>query len=79
MNRALALALLVLAGLPVAAAIFGVDTLAEGDMNGMNPIGDMAQMAGTNVFIPEHLVFGLVVGVLYALSLRSTTKATVNA
>lgn len=66
-------------GLPVAAGIFGVDALGEGDMKGMNPIGDMAQMAGTNVFIPEHLVFGIILGLLYALSIRANTKATVNA
>jgi hypothetical protein len=65
--------------LPVAAGIFGVDALGEGDMKGMNPISDMAEMAGTNVFIPEHLVFGIILGVLYALSLRTSTKTTVNA
>lgn len=61
-------------GLPVAAAIFGVDALGEGDMKGMNPIGDMAQMAGTNVFIPEHLVFGIVLGLLFALIRRSSSR-----
>lgn len=65
-------------GLPIAASIFGVDDLAMGDMKGMNPIADMAEMAGTNVFIPEHLVFGVVLAVLYSLS-RSRSAATVNA
>lgn len=66
-------------GLPVAAAIFGVDSIAEGDMSGMNPIGDMAEMAGTNVFLPEHLVFGIILGLLYALSIRTRARETVNA
>lgn len=58
------------AGLPLAAAIFGVDNLAEGAMAGVNPIADMAEMAGWGVFLSEHLLFGLVTGLLIAASLR---------
>ena len=57
-------------GLPLAAAVFGVDDLGEGAMSGMNPIADMAEMAGWGVFFPEHLVFGLLTGLLIAAGLR---------
>ncbi len=56
-------------GLPLAASIFGVDDLAEGPMAGMNSIADMAEMAGW-VFFSEHLLFGLVTGLLIAAGLR---------
>lgn len=57
-------------GLPLAAAIFGVRDLADGPMAGMNPIADMAEMAGWGVFFTEHLLFGLVAGLLIAVGLR---------
>jgi len=57
-------------GLPVASAIFGVEDLAEGPMAGMNAIADMAEMAGWGVFFSEHLVFGVVTGLLIAAGLR---------
>jgi hypothetical protein len=57
-------------GLPLAAAIFGVDDLKMGEMAGKNPIGDMAEMAGWGVFFTEHLVFGLVAALLIAGGLR---------
>ena len=57
-------------GLPLAASIFGVDDLAEGPMAGMNSIADMAEMAGWGVFFSEHLLFGLVTGLLIAAGLR---------
>lgn len=57
-------------GLPLAAAIFGVDDFAGGPMAGMNAIADMAEMAGWGVFFSEHLVFGLVTGLLIAAGLR---------
>lgn len=57
-------------GLPLAAAIFGVGDLAGGAMAGMNPIADMAEMAGWGVFFTEHLLFGLVTGLLVAAGLR---------
>jgi hypothetical protein len=60
-------------GLPLAAAVFGVGDLAEGDMAGMNPIADMAEMAGWGTFVAEHLVFGLVLGLL--LAARSSREA----
>lgn len=49
-------------GLPVAAALFD-----SGDQ-----ITDMAEMAGWGTFIGEHLVFGLVLGLLVALAARRT-------
>lgn len=58
-------------GLPLAASIFGVDDLGEGPMAGMNSIADMAEMAGWGVFFTEHLVFGLVAGLLIAAGLRN--------
>lgn len=57
-------------GLPLAASIFGVDDLGEGPMAGMNSIADMAEMAGWGVFFTEHLLFGLVTGLLIAAGLR---------
>ncbi len=45
-------------GLPVAAAIFD-----SGD-----PIANMAEMAGWGTFVVEHLLFGLVLGLLLALA-----------
>lgn len=57
-------------GLPLAAAVLGVDDLGEGAMAGMNPIADMAEMAGWGVFFPEHLFFGLVTALLIAAGLR---------
>ena len=57
-------------GLPLAAEIFGVDDLAEGAMAGMNSIADMAEMAGWGVFFSEHLLFGLVTGLVLAAGLR---------
>ena len=57
-------------GLPLAASIFGVDDLAEGPMAGMNSIADMAEMAGWGIFFSEHLLFGLVTGLLIAAGLR---------
>ncbi|MFC5731263.1 MULTISPECIES: hypothetical protein [Nocardioides] len=59
-----------LVGLPLAASIFGVGDLGEGPMAGMNPIADMAAMAGWGVFFSEHLLFGLVTGLLIAAGLR---------
>lgn len=57
-------------GLPLAAAVFGVDDLAEGPMAGKNPIADMAEMAGWGTFVAEHLVFGLVLGLLVVAGVR---------
>lgn len=54
------------AGLPLAAAIFD-----SGD-----PIKNMAEMAGWGTFIIEHLLFGLVLGVLVALGIRKTAVAS---
>lgn len=51
-------------GLPIAAAIFD-----SGD-----PIKDMAAMAGWSTFIIEHLLFGLVLGVLVALARTTSTS-----
>lgn len=61
-------------GLPLAAAVFGVDDLAEGPMAGMNPIADMAEMAGWGTFVVEHLVFGLVIGLLVAADVRKSSS-----
>jgi hypothetical protein len=49
-------------GLPVAAAVF----------DSGNQITDMAEMAGWGTFVIEHLVFGLVLGVLLAIRRGST-------
>lgn len=57
-------------GLPLAAAVFGVDAFADGPMAGMNAIADMAEMAGWGVFFTEHVLFGLVAGLLIAAGLR---------
>ncbi|WP_206051097.1 hypothetical protein [Nocardioides speluncae] len=54
------------AGLPLAAAVFD-----SGD-----PIKNMAEMAGWGTFIIEHLLFGLVLGVLVALGNRKTAAAS---
>lgn len=56
-------------GLPLAAAVFGA-----GD-----PIADMAQMAGWGTFIVEHVLFGLVLGILTAKWLSSRTGRTIQA
>jgi hypothetical protein len=50
-------------GLPLAAALFG-----SGD-----PIANMAQMAGWGTFIIEHLLYGLVLGLLVALDRRRSS------
>jgi hypothetical protein len=55
-------------GLPVAAAIF-----SSGDQ-----ITHMAKMAGWTTFFVEHLVYGLVLGVLFGL-VRGRRAATVTA
>ncbi len=52
-------------GLPIAAAIFG-----SGD-----PIKNMAEMAGWGTFVVEHLVYGLVLGVLVALFRTKTAPS----
>ncbi|QYJ05700.1 hypothetical protein KUV85_08480 [Nocardioides panacisoli] len=57
-------------GLPLAAAVFGVSDLAEGGMAGMNPIADMPEMAGWGTFLAEHVLFGVVTGLLVAAGLR---------
>lgn len=57
-------------GLPVAAAIFGVDEIGSGTFAGDNPIADMPEVAGWGTFTIEHLVFGLVLGLLFAVSDR---------
>ncbi|WP_197687716.1 MULTISPECIES: hypothetical protein [unclassified Nocardioides] len=49
--------------LPIAAAVFG-----SGD-----PIENMAEMAGWGTFIVEHLIFGVVLGVLVAVTARTRT------
>jgi len=67
---ALVFAISAFIGLPLAAAIFGVDDIAAGPMAGMNPIADMAEMAGRGVFFTEHLLFGVVAAVLIATGLR---------
>lgn len=56
------------AGLPLAAALFD-----SGD-----PIANMAEMAGWGVFVSEHLLFGGVLGALYAATGRraASTVAT---
>ncbi|GAB3166393.1 hypothetical protein GCM10027059_25380 [Myceligenerans halotolerans] len=51
--------------LPVVAALLGV-----GDTEMGNPIADMATMAGWGTFTIEHLVYGLVLGLLTAAGLR---------
>ncbi len=48
-------------GLPIAASLFG----------GGEPISDMPTMVGWSTFTIEHLIFGVVVGVGYALAVRS--------
>lgn len=53
------------AGLPLAAAIFDA-----GD-----PIKNMAEMAGWGTFVIEHLLYGLVLGVLLAFSGRIVRPA----
>jgi hypothetical protein len=53
-------------GLPVAAALFD-----SGDQ-----VTDMAEMAGWGTFVVEHLIYGLVVGVLLALFARRRTSPT---
>ncbi|MDQ4055118.1 MAG: hypothetical protein M3237_20815 [Actinomycetota bacterium] len=55
-------------GLPVAAAVFD-----SGDQ-----ITDMAEMAGWGTFFIEHLIYGLVLGVLLAISRRPTPTASHN-
>lgn len=57
------------AGLPIAAAIFG-----SGE-----PISDMAEVAGWGTFTIEHLLFGLVLGLLVALDRRRLSPATTDA
>lgn len=57
-------------GLPLAAAIVGVGDLPDG-----NPIADMAQMAGWGVFLTEHLLFGLVLGVVVAFGMARGAAA----
>jgi hypothetical protein len=52
-------------GLPLAAALFD-----SGD-----PIENMAEMAGWGTFVIEHLLYGLVLGLLVALD-RARTRAT---
>ncbi len=54
--------------LPVAAAIFD-----SGD-----PVENMAEMAGWGVFIGEHLLFGLVLGVVVALASKKQTAASLD-
>jgi hypothetical protein len=50
-------------GLPIAAALFG-----SGDQ-----IANMAQMAGWGTFIIEHLLYGLILGLLVALDRRRSS------
>lgn len=57
-------------GLPVAAAVFGVDDVGGGMFAGDNPIADMPELVGWGTFTIEHMVFGLVLGLLYAVSDR---------
>lgn len=52
--------------LPIAAGIFGVEPLAMGPAAGKTPVADMASMAGWATWLPEHLVFGLVLGLVVA-------------
>jgi hypothetical protein len=52
-------------GLPVAAALFD-----SGDQ-----ISDMAEMAGWGTFVIEHLLFGLVLGILVAVA-RTRSRTT---
>lgn len=52
--------------LPLAAAVFG----------GGDPISGMAAMAGWGTFIGEHLLFGVVLGVLVAAAWRRSASAT---
>jgi hypothetical protein len=54
-------------GLPLAAAIFD-----SGD-----PIENMAEMAGWGTFVIEHLLYGLVLGLLVALDRARTRTASV--
>jgi hypothetical protein len=53
-------------GLPIAAALFG-----SGDQ-----IANMAEMAGWSTFIIEHLLYGLVLGLLVALDRRRSSAVT---
>jgi hypothetical protein len=53
-------------GLPVAAALFD-----SGDQ-----ITDMAEMAGWGTFVIEHLIYGLVLGALLAMSRHPTPAAS---
>lgn len=55
--------------LPLAAAVFG-----SGDA-----IKDMAQLAGWGTFIVEHLLFGLVLGVVTALGRRAGARVPEHA
>ena len=53
-------------GLPVAAALFG-----SGDQ-----IANMAEMAGWGTFVIEHLLYGLVLGLLVGLDRRRSSAVT---
>ena len=53
-------------GLPIAARIFG----------GGKPISDMAKIVGWGHFTVEHLIFGMVLGLIYSLSI--SRKSTTN-
>lgn len=61
--------------LPLASAIFGVGDFVEGPMSGKNPVADMAEMAGWGVFVSEHLLFGLVVGLVVFAGIRKKAAA----
>lgn len=63
---ALVLAFSVYVGLPLAAEVFD-----SGDQ-----ITDMGEMAGWDVFVPEHLVFGLVAGLVLAALARRTSPGS---
>lgn len=64
---ALVFAVTAFAGLPLAASVFG-----SGD-----PITNMAEMAGWGVFLVEHLVFGLTLGLLVrTFASRTRTSRT---
>ena len=68
---ALVFAVSTFVGLPLAASIFGVEDFAGGPMEGVNPVADMAEMAGWGVFFTEHLLFGVVAALILAAGSRT--------
>ena len=53
-------------GLPIVSHIFG----------GGKPISDMAKIVGWGHFTVEHLIFGMMLGIIVAFTLRPSSKST---